>query len=72
MMLCVTWGILTLAAVNPPHHQQYCKALSRMAVFNVLKKVFFFYLCSRYRIQYESLLQVEKEQNEFIEDFGIK
>lgn len=27
---------------------------------------------SRYRIQYESLVQVEKEQNEFIEDFGVK
>ncbi|XP_064392861.1 intraflagellar transport protein 20 homolog [Halichondria panicea] len=26
----------------------------------------------RYRIQYESLLQVEKEQTEFFEDFGIK
>ena len=26
----------------------------------------------RYRIQYESLLQSEREQNEFIEDFGIK
>ena len=29
-------------------------------------------LFRRYRIQYESLLHVEKEQNEFIEDFGIK
>ena len=26
----------------------------------------------RYRIHHESLLQVEKEQSEFIEDFGIK
>lgn len=26
----------------------------------------------RYRIQYESLLQVEKEQNDFFEDFGVK
>lgn len=26
----------------------------------------------RYRLQYESLLQVEKEQLEFIEDFGMK
>ncbi len=26
----------------------------------------------RYRVQHESLLQVEKDQSEFIEDFGIK
>lgn len=27
---------------------------------------------ARYRIHYESLQQVEKEQSDFIEDFGIK
>ena len=34
--------------------------------------IMFLYVQYRYRIQYESLLQVEKEQNEFFEDFGIK
>lgn len=29
-------------------------------------------IAHRYRIHYESLLQVEKEQSDFIEDFGIK
>lgn len=55
------------------HFKEYFSSLSYhgwQKLFIILKCVWFF--PSRYRIQYESLLQVEKEQNEFIEDFGIK
>ena len=48
------------------------QVLSRMTEGVYYFKMCCFFFPSRYRIQYESLLQVEKEQNEFIEDFGIK
>ncbi len=41
-------------------------------LYNVIEVIVPLACLHRYRVQYESLLQVEKEQTEFFEDFGIK